>query len=60
MKGTQIQSLVQEYPTCYRGLSQCTTGTEPVLHSKRVAPAHHNQKKPMHCNEDSAQPKIYK
>ena len=57
MKGTQVQSLVQEDTTCYRELSRCTTSTEPVLHTTLLTTT---RKKPMQCNEDPAQPEIYK
>ena len=41
-------------------LSSCTTTTEPASHKQRVAPTHHNQRKPARNHKEPVQPKIFK
>ena len=67
MQGTQLPSLVREDPTCCGATKPMLLSPrtlEPVLCNKRShcneKPAHLNERKPMHSNEDPAQPKVNK
>ena len=70
MQGTWVRALVWEDPTCRRATAHApqllslraatTEAREPRARAlqRRVAPAHHNQRKPTCSNKDPTQPKI--
>ena len=73
MQGTRVRSLVEEDPTRLRATrpehhnywSQCSGAhvlqqEKPVHRNQRVAPAHHNWRKPACSNADPVQPKVNK